>query len=372
MSGISPGNPSLRAAAPLILPFQQECLSLLLLPLTFVHVHCCWVQTCVAVSSPVVSASNRNLIHEGAGTPYLSRQEFPCFGARNSSLLLLISLWLAAGFPAVKQGDAFLLAAPCPVSCLLPVPGLGHLDPCVPVVPGASVAFGVFQPWSSSVPWEGDFVRARQVRAPLSSPQQRSGLGTSAGGSRGCPGQSRVRPLAGVGGSSCPLSSLCFTLLPACPLLWWAAGGLVTTGDEADVRSYRLGTICMTMEAIPHEKPGVEHAAVSTQVPGSVCRGLVVRVQQGTVPGVPGARIARAACRGASGGWGVDSAWGSGCLASCRTGCSHYVLSSCLSMALRGISPCPSSSFPSINKQKALRIPSFHSFVIFQLVQLPQ
>lgn len=169
-----------------------------------------------------------------------------------------------------------------------------------------------------------------------------------------------------------PPSSLCFTLLPACPLLRWAAGGLVTTGDEADVRSYRLGMICMTMEAIPHERPGVELAAVSTQVPGSVCRGLVVRVQQGTVPGVPGARIARAACRGANGGWGVDSAWGSGCLASCGTGCSHYVLSSCLSMALRGISPCPSSSFPSINKQKALRIPSFHSFVIFQLVQLPQ
>lgn len=49
------------------------------------------------------------------------------------------------------------------------------------------------------MPWEGDFVQARQAWAPLSS-QQGSGLGTSAGGSRGCPGQSWVHPLAGVGG----------------------------------------------------------------------------------------------------------------------------------------------------------------------------
>lgn len=75
----------------------------------------------------------------------------------------------------------------------------------------------------------------------------------------------------------------------------------------------------------------------------------------GAVPGVPGARRVRAARCGVSGGWSVGSAWGSGCLASCRAGCSHHALSSYLSMALRGISPRPFSSFPFHNQTKSLQ-----------------
>lgn len=81
----------------------------------------------------MVSANNANLIQEGVGTPYVSRLEFLCFGARKS-LLLLLPLWPAAGFPAAEHGAAFLLAAPCPVLCL----ASGTLGLRVPVAPGAS------------------------------------------------------------------------------------------------------------------------------------------------------------------------------------------------------------------------------------------
>lgn len=82
----------------------------------------------------MVSANNTNLIQEGVGTLYVSRLEFPCFGA-GKSLLLLLSLKLAAGFPAAEHGNAFLLAAPCPVLCL----ATGTLGLCVGVTPGASL-----------------------------------------------------------------------------------------------------------------------------------------------------------------------------------------------------------------------------------------
>lgn len=82
----------------------------------------------------MVSANNTNLIQEGVGTLYVSRLEFPCFGA-GKSLLLLLPLWLTAGFPAAEHGDAFLLAAPCPVLCL----ASGTLCLCVGVTPGASL-----------------------------------------------------------------------------------------------------------------------------------------------------------------------------------------------------------------------------------------
>lgn len=44
-----------------------------------------------------------------------------------------------------------------------------------------------------------------------------------------------------------------FMVLPACPLFRWAAGGLGTAGDEADVGSDRLGPIRVTMEVTLRE-----------------------------------------------------------------------------------------------------------------------
>lgn len=59
---------------------------------------------------------------------YLPRWVFLCYGARKSSLLLLLPPWLSAGFPSVKRGDA-CLSAPSLVSqrgwqCAVSRPGL--------------------------------------------------------------------------------------------------------------------------------------------------------------------------------------------------------------------------------------------------------
>lgn len=171
----------LLAAAPLIPPFHQECL--LLLPLTFVHVHCCWAQTCVAVGLPVVSANNANLIQEGVGTPYVSRLEFLCFGARKS-LLLLLPLWPAAGFPAAEHGDAFLFGST--VSCL--VSGLRHPGPSCPCCSWGIIA-AVGSSSLGAAPCPGRVILFRQGRrgllSPLSRGQDWARVQEGAGGARG-------------------------------------------------------------------------------------------------------------------------------------------------------------------------------------------
>lgn len=103
---------------------------------------------------------------------------------------------------------------------------------------------------------------------------------------------------------------------------------------------------------------------------GGVCRGLVVWVQQGLCPVflVPGGRGQLAVGSVVAGLWALPGGLGAWPAAGLAAHTTRFPPT--FPWLYVGFHPIPSLLFPSITKQKAFRIPSCHSFVIFQLVHI--